>query len=391
MPFSYMFYKIKTISLKSLIFNKSIDEDLLVLNEKIHSNLATENFNEFLSVYGLNPKSPSKLKNKFMLMLFIYGFIKLFIFLNLDPMQNYDLCFYLGDFTLLFHSLRKFLLVFLELLISFSIQTNYLFNYNSNMKWIEVFKCFDGNVVPKSIGIRDKKILKKVLVLTDTLMKSVLINNVSFSLMIIGFATYLMTNNLELVNIYEMITVSFWFPVVMFDIFCLGGTTFTATVCFQIIVYYCYVNFKFNNKSINILLNEFKIKLSKLKSNYKLATVIMKWRVKNLFLQQNHLLIKIMEYNQFWSSFYLSLILNYIPAHIIVTQQALFANYISFQLKIMFWICCWIGNIFIILSSLYICKLTNQIKIHRKQLIRIQFEPNLKLDINTKIKVRNSL
>ena len=135
--------------------------------------------------------------------------------------------------------------------------------------------------------------------------------------MVIGFVVYFMTNNLELVNMCEFIIVSFWFPFVMFDILCLLGTTFTATVCFQIIVYHCYVNFKFNNKSMNILLNEFKTKLSKLKSHYKLTTMIMKWKIKNLFHQQNYLSIKIMEYNQFWSSFYL--MLNYKPAHIIVT------------------------------------------------------------------------
>lgn len=74
MSFPYMFYKVKSISLKSLIYSKSIGEDLLALNKKIDSSLATENFNEFLWVYGLNPNSLSKFKNKFMLVTILMVF-----------------------------------------------------------------------------------------------------------------------------------------------------------------------------------------------------------------------------------------------------------------------------------------------------------------------------
>ena len=158
-----------------------------------------------------------------MFILFVFGFTKLIILLNLDPIQNYKICFFLGNFTLLFKSLSTFLLIFSEFFIFFNIQNNYLFNHNSNFKWIQVFKCFDGNNVSESIGIRDKKILKKMLLLTKTLMKSVKLNNFAFSLMVISIAIYLLTNNSRSFNAFEFVVVFFWFPLIMFEIFCLGG------------------------------------------------------------------------------------------------------------------------------------------------------------------------
>ena len=383
---SACFDKFKSFILKLMVFNRQVvDEESLFLNEKIDPSLATGNFNYFLSIYGLDISGlSSKRRNKFMLILFIFGFTKLIIFLNLDPIKNYKICFFLGDFTLLFKSLRTFLLIFVVLLISFNIQTNYLFNYNSNLKWIEVFKCFDGNVVPQSIGIRDKKILKKMLMLTKTLMKSVLFNNLAFSLLVILSAIYLFTDNLRSFNVSELVTVLFWFPLVMLDIFCLGGTTFTSTACFQIICYYCLLNYKYYNDHMRKYMTKFKNETT---NNFVISRLI-RWNIKKTFLQQNYFSIRIMKYNQFWSSFYLIMMFNFVPAHIIVTQQALFGYYISVQLRIMFMICAWFGSIFIILSSLHVCQLVNQIKVHQKHLIQFQFEPNLKLDIKTKIKVR---
>ena len=389
MPWINLF-KLQSILLKSFTIDRPIDENSLFLNKKIDPTLATGNFIQFLSTFGLNTSSSSsRTRNNFTIILLIGAFIKLTFILNLDPIINYETCFYLGDFTLLFKSLRKFSLTYSLLVIAFNIQTNYLFNHNSSLEWFEVFKCFDGNVVPASIGIRDKRVLKKMLTLTKRAMKSVFINSLTFSLVLLSFVMYLLSENFRSfdIKVTETIIVIFWVSIIMLEILCITGTSFTSNVCFQIICYYCFVNFKYYNESMNKLLIKIRTNSIQFKSD-SLVLRPLKRNIIKLFLQQNYFLIRIMKYNRFWSSFYLITMINFIPAHLIATQQALFGHYISFQLRIMFWICSLIINMFIILSSLHVCYLANQIKVHRNHLIQLQFEPNLKLDIRMKIKVR---
>ena len=88
--------------------------------------------------------------------------MKYIILLGIDPVANYKLCIFFGDTTLLFQSLRKYILALIILIHSNAICTSYLFNIDTNTSWFELFKCLDGTITPYSIGINDEKILKDV-------------------------------------------------------------------------------------------------------------------------------------------------------------------------------------------------------------------------------------
>ena len=102
--------------------------------------------------------------------------------------------------------------------------------------------------------------------------------------------------------------------------------------------------------------------------------------------QQHRFSVRILKYNKFWSKFYLSVIIHFLPANLICLQQFLFGEF-SFQLRTIFIISYIIGIISIVPTSLYVCLLAKDLKDYGKQLYRIQFASNLNLNIKTKIKV----
>lgn len=57
----------------------------------------------------------------------------------------------------------------------------------------------------------------------------------------------------------------------------------------------------------------------------------------------------------------------------IISFQQFFFGKISFELKILFLICAVIGILFILFPSLIVCLLEREMKIHRKKLIKLQF------------------
>ena len=103
-------------------------------------------------------------------------------------------------------------------------------------------------------------------------------------------------------------------------------------------------------------------------------------------IKQHRFSIQILKYNKFWSEFYLSVIIHFIPASLICLQQSLFGD-LSFELRIIFIISYVIGIISIVPSSLFVCLLAKELKVYSKQLYRLQFASNLNLNIKTKIKV----
>ena len=48
---------------------------------------------------------------------------------------------------------------------------------------------------------------------------------------------------------------------------------------------------------------------------------------------------------------------------------------------------CVIATAFIVSSSLYVCLLAKEIKIHHHKLVQLQFDSHFNLDTNTKLKV----
>ena len=111
-----------------------------------------------------------------------------------------------------------------------------------------------------------------------------------------------------------------------------------------------------------------------------------KIKIIELIKQQHRFLIKILKYNKFWSEFYLSVIIHFLPANLICLQQSLFGH-LSFEFRIIFIISNCIGTISIVPSSLFVCLLAKDMKVYSKQLYRLQFASNLNLNVKTKIKV----
>lgn len=73
MSFSATFIKAKSSIyqiIQSLYDIKSIN-----LNNKINQENSINNFDNFLSIYGLNPNSNEKLWNKFLLFIYCFGFL----------------------------------------------------------------------------------------------------------------------------------------------------------------------------------------------------------------------------------------------------------------------------------------------------------------------------
>ena len=376
--YSNLIFELKSFSLNSFLENLY---NQVLIHHKIDPIIGIENFNRFLTFYGLNPlslsRSPVKLWNYFMLLSFAVGLIKTILAFYLNPATNYKWCIYLGDVSLLFRSLRKFFLIVLSLEISFSFFTNRLFSQNTDTQWLEVFKCFDGTLIPKSIGIKDKEILIKMIILTKFAIKSVKILTISFTVISICFLFYLFMKRIHINNELELFFCLFWFISTLIGIYFVSGTIFTSNSCFQLICFYCFINFRYFNK----LIDNFNFEMS-----FGCKRFIMHMKIKTLINNQNEFSIRILKYNKFWRKFYSIMMMHFLPTNIILLQQVLYGQ-LGFQIKILYIICFVCGIIFIVSSSLFVCLLANEVENHHKQLIQIQLRRHLNLGIVTKIKV----
>ena len=368
----------------SILSYTSIDEDLLKMQSVIPAKIASEDFNEFLSFYGLKPKSLSsskeKLWRKCLILLFWISLIKAVIIFNVDPVKDYILCIYLGDFTLLFKSLRKYFIIVWLLLSSFGIQLNSLFAHHSNTESFHLFKCLDGSLTPKSIGISNKNILKKILILTKFSLKMVKVIDFGFSFITACLCLYLSLKQTN-VSEFELTWFLVWFPITIFKFNFFGGTILVSNFCFNLICFYCLMDAMSLNQKFNYNATHHKEKVF-----IRCKTFIMKIKLKYLLKQQNHLSNRIGKYNEFWRKVFLVNIIHFIPGHIIVLQQILFGN-LKMELQLIYVICCFFATLFIASSPLIVSLLYKEMKLHSKKLIQIQFNPNFNFDINTRIKV----
>ena len=345
------------------------------LDDKIDPKFATENFDNFISIYGFKSKLKRNLYNKTILFCFITEFIKYFVVFNLNCDDSNQFCIYIGDITMLFQSLKKFFLIILLLTISFAIRVNYLFNRNSNSKWFEVFKCLDGTLTPKSIGTKDKKIIIKLLFWTKIQFKLTKIYTWTFTVLTIGFGFYLFLT--KVFTNCKLITLLLWFPSTTFLIYFMTGETITAITCFFLICYYSVLNAKYFANEISNINNENLFGIKRLISISKIKQVIM---------NQSKFFKRIYDYNKFWSKFYFIMIIHFVPSNIVCLQQFLFGK-LSIELRIIFIIGVVLGNISIVLLSLLICLLNKYIMINHKKLTKLQLNHNLNLTFFTKMKV----
>lgn len=376
-----IYMKLKLFSFKSFIQYQTFEESLN-LDGKIDSRLANQNFNNLLSFYGLNPQSFSnqsiKLWRSFLIYLFIIGFIKFFILLFLDPINNYKLCIYLGDATLLFQSLRKYFLIILLLMLSLGFWTVFVFNHNSNNNWFEIFKCFDGTLTLKSIVIRDKKTVIKLLILSKIAFKLAKIITFTFTTMATVLIVYQFNKTIHINDALEFISVIYWFIATIFGIYFITGTSYISNVCFQITSFYCFIVARHFNQLINNLKSDVK--------SFRYKRFVLKLKIIKLIKDQNQFANRILNYNKFWSNYYFIITVHILPAHIICFQQALFGH-LSLELKILFLIAGLIGTFVFVSISFCICLLDKQIKTFSKSLIQLQFDLHKNLNVNTKMKV----
>lgn len=247
---------------------------------------------------------------------------------------------------------------------------------------MEVFKCFDGHLTPDSIGIKDKKCLKKVHFMTKVIVKVARLLCFVMALTMFVSVSFLFfkkvkNGNLKVNDIYEWAAFIFWFPATSIAVYFLAATLIVPSFCFQIITYHCLVNTRYYNK----LITNFKIK-----QQFGCKRLLMRYKIMNMIKTQNEFSIRIMKYNRFWRKFYLLMMVHYLPANLILFQQILFGD-MSFELRILFVLCYLLGVLFIVSSSLFVCYLVREMKIYRKKLIKLQFDKFLKLGVSTKIKV----
>ena len=374
--------KLKLTKTHLFLSQDSFDKSLN-LNDVIDTNFVSENINDLISTYGLNPYSFASFSNKLWnINLFIFfwiGLMKYIILLGIDPVANYKLCIFFGDTTLLFQSLRKYILALVILVHSNAICTNYLFNIDINKSWFELFKCLDGTIAPYSIGINDKKILKKMLILTKIVFKFNKFNTLAFSAITMSIFLYSTLMKINFDNNFELIIFLMWMIPITFWVYYLSGTILISNICFQMICYYCFITIKSYNELMDkLIINEFSGSGSRR---------FIKLKIMNLIKRQNKFCYRIMKYNKFWGKFFFIMMSHLIPTHLIILQQLLFGN-VTFGFKVILMISCLIGAIMILLSSLLSSFLVKEIRNFSKKLIRIQFNKYLNLDIKTKLKVR---
>ena len=220
-----------------------------------------------------------------LLLFFCANLIRIVNFYYLNPDENYRLCIYVGDFTLLFKSLRKFLVILLTLFVSYVIHVKFLFNCNSNIEWHQLFKCLDGSLSPKSIGINDKKILKKILILTKIVFKSIHTFTVGFLLLSSSFCLYSVVRKIRVYYTFEIISFLVWFLFTIFVSYFSIGIIVLSNLCYVITCLYCLINNRYYNKKIT----NFKVELS-----FGWRRIIMNLKLKHLIKQQIRFTIRIL-------------------------------------------------------------------------------------------------
>ena len=80
------------------------------------------------------------------------------------------------------------------------------------------------------------------------------------------------------------------------------------------------------------------------------------------------------------------MMLHLFPCNIIICQQILFGN-LSLDIKFVYVFSCLVGVILMVSSSLFVCLLDKQMKIHHYKLTQLQLNSYLNFDTNTKLKV----
>lgn len=378
---SKLYIKLKSLFWKFILLfdEESINEKPFNFNEKINPKFSIKNFNELLSFYGMNSmlNRNKSLWDKILLICFCLTLFRVVIVYQLDPVKEYRLCIYAGDFTLLFKSLRKFFIFIWFLLFTFGISLNYLFNYKLNIHSFEIFRCLDGTLTPKSVGINDVKILKRILILAKVSLNSIKKIDFGFNITLTIFSIYFILRKTFAYEYFEIISFVFWFPITILNIYFIGGTIMISNFCFNIICIYCLITSRNNNK----LLKKYQ---SQITFGWKRFIIILK--LKHLFRQQEELAIRILKYNKFWRKIYFINLLHFIPGHIVILQQILFGN-LNMELRFIYIMTCFFATIFIASSPLLTSFLDKQIKLYGKQLFQIQFNPHINFNINTKIKV----
>ena len=363
---------------KSKLIQCSIDIKVLNLDKKLNKNISIENFDNLLSFYGLNQNSKIKFWNKFLFLFFCLGLLRILIINELDPVKHYQICLYAGDTTILFKSFRKFFNYVLILTHIMAIQINYLFNHSPNTLWFEIFKCLDGNLSPLSVGIKDKQILKRILILTKFIFKLHKFYIIGMTSIVGCLSITLLLKRILVNDHIQLIWILIWLPILIYKIYFLAGTNWTSYLCFNIICFYCLINAQYYNQYINYLKTE---------SYFGWKRFYMKLKLKYLFKQQNQFAIRIQKYNKFWRKFYLIIKLFLIPVHLIYFQLILFGH-LNFDLNLIYTFAGIFTTIFLFFSCSIVCLLDKQMKLHSKRLIKFQLNPYLKFDVNTKIKVK---
>ena len=375
-----------TINLRIFLIGNSIDEESFSLTDKLNPEIAIRNFNDYLSIYGLNSqkfaRTFTKLWSKCLIIACWIGFVKTSILFNVNPVKNYHLCLWLGDLALLFKSLREYFMIIILSILSHECFLITLFSHNSHLEWYELFKCLDGTLTPKSIGIRDKKILKKIIILTKFSQKSMKIFLYSSTILMFPFTLHLVFKHIKVNNLFDLFASLFWFPLTFIMGHIVAGTIMTAAFTFEIICFYCVIQIKYYNKLIDNVKDE---------TSFGCKRFIINLKIINIIKNQSKFSIRILKYNQFWRKFYFLFLLHIFPANIIAVQQILFGHLMSYQSRILFILSAKIGIFTIISSSLIASLLTKEIKIHSKKLIHLQFLPHLNLNVSTKIKVYHQL
>lgn len=407
--FTKMFYSNLISKSKLLIHDYIFNEfnDLITsvelhsLDSLIEPRFAIKYFDLFLNLFALNPKNQLILYKLWMNLLlsifFIFGIVRCVVLLQINPVDYHKLCVYLGDISLLFHSLRKFTLLSIIFTLTSATLNVYIFNYNHNSKWYELFECFQRKITPKSAGIRNKSVMIKMLIITKItfIMILIFITVITLIVWLIGlkmlFKKFYKENvkfyqifklidvNSLIIPLDEMIAWIFWsipsgVGVIFVEFFML-----IPNFLFQLICFYCLETSRQLNGSINNL------KLDLRKFNFRRKFLI-KTRIKIIIKQYTEISKQISKYNKFWSKFYFSMMITIFPTNLLCVQQILFGS-ISFDVKFMLAIFSIFGLLFIGFSSLIVCFIAKEIKRPYKSLIKFQYETRLGINVYDRLKV----
>ena len=356
------------------------------LQDKINPDFVIESFDDLLLKYGLNLnlnlEIRKKLWNNFLSLMFLIELILLLIYYFIDPIDGFKYLIYLGDPTLLYQSLRKYLLLILIFVFLFTIYAHYLFNYNTNIEWHEIFKCLDGHLTPGSIGVMDKKILEKLLIFTKLSLKLSKITIFSLIFIITTPSNlYLFYKRIYFKIIHDislLISMTIWLPTISFVFYYMYGTMINTIIYFQIICFHCYINSRYFIKKVKEINGKLNLKTNK----------FVKFEINHLINEQNKFSIRIFKYNKFWQKYYFASLILLFPAHIICVQQSLFGN-LNFELRIIFIFGSLMGGILQVSVALLASLVNRNVKIYGKEVLKLCYKQDINLNVKLKIKVRH--